>query len=220
MIGRARLAVCGVVATVFLAAADAPGVPAALVESVSAPVAGVTPLDYLRAGSTIMLGAGDVLVLDYLSKCVRETIAGGRVTIGADRSTVANGSVKRSRIDCDGGDLQIAANQSEGAIVAYRAIGDVPALKLGSTTPVILAAAAGELRIDRIDQPARAIVLTVPDTLKGSPPHAMVDLAKTDHALAPGGIYRATLGDRKIVFQVAANAGGADAPIILRVLPL
>jgi hypothetical protein len=201
-----------------LAAADSGGVPTALVESISAPVAGVTAFDYLRQGSTVTLPANDVLTLDYISQCVRETITGGTVTIGADRSTVDGGSVKRSRSDCDGGDLQLAANQSQGAVVAYRNVTDEPTLTLDSTAPIILAGASGTLRIERLDRPEPPIVLDVRAT--GTPPHAAIDLAQAHRALGQGGVYRATIGQRKIVFRVAADAAGADAPVIQRVLPL
>jgi hypothetical protein len=218
MTARLRFAVlAAAMLPLGLAAADTQGSPTALVESIAAPVAGVTPFDYLRQGSTVTLPAGDVLTLDYIADCVRETITGGTVTIGADRSSVDGGSIKRSRGDCDGGDLQLAANQAQGAVVAYRIVGDEPTLTLGSTAPIILAGEAGTLRLERVDKPEPPIVLAVPAA--GKLPHP-VDLAQAQRALAQGGIYRATLGKRTIVFRVAAAASGADAPIIQRVLPL
>jgi hypothetical protein len=224
-----RLASGGVAAAWLLAAAavagssvaaDAPAPPAVLVESVSTGDAGVAALDYLRQGSIVTLGAQDVLVLDYLAKCVRETITGGRITIGTDRSTVENGSVRRARLDCDGSDLQDAANRSEGLLPGYRVIVDRGALKLGSVSPVVRSAATGELLIERVDQAEQPIRLSMPTSLAGNPPHVVVDLAEAHVSLAKGGRYRATVGDRQIEFNIDAAAMGASAPLMLRVLPL
>jgi hypothetical protein len=205
-----------------MAAAHATELPAALVESVSAPVSGVRAMDYLAAGRTVELGNGTEMVVDYLRACVRETITGGTVRIGNDRSEVKGGRVSRKRFDCDGGDLALAASQSDqGAVAVYRAPPDStprPSLTLWSTTPFIIATTPGTLRIERLDAVESAIELPVAaDPGTG---HAVVDLARDRKSLSAGGLYRATIGTRSIVIRIDPSAAGADAPIVSRMLPL
>src|SRR5580700_11021164 len=85
--------------------------PVALVEEVSGTSAGIDFMDYLSAGKILKLGSTDKLVIDYLRSCVRETITGGVVTIGADESRVVGGSVKREKVQCDGGKLRLTTDQ-------------------------------------------------------------------------------------------------------------
>ena len=74
---------------------------AALVENVTGYSARVQAMDYLEVGRTIRLEPYDTIVLTYLQSCIRETITGGTVTIGADQSEVSAGKVTRSKLDCD-----------------------------------------------------------------------------------------------------------------------
>jgi hypothetical protein len=208
----------------LLAAGVSPAVaaPSALVESVSAAVPGVTPMGYLSAGTTVELGTSTTLVIDYLSKCVRETITGGTVTIGADQSAVANGHVSRKRMDCEGGDLQVAADVSDqGAVTEYRLVGDTPTLTIHSTAPLVLARTAGSLVIERIDKAEpEDSPIAVQAAPNGDPVRVTIDFALERHELAPGGIYRITLGTRKLVFRVDPAAAGAAAPLLARLLPI
>ena len=48
-------------------------------------------MDYLETGRVIRLGARETVVLSYLYSCTRETITGGTVTVGTDRSEVLSG---------------------------------------------------------------------------------------------------------------------------------
>jgi hypothetical protein len=212
-----RLPLLGLMALLGGMPAAGATAPTALVESVSAPVPGVTPLGYLTAGTTLDLGSGTILVLDYLSQCVRETITGGHVTIGTDQSQMTGGHLSRRRLDCDGGDLEVAASLSEqGAVAEYRGIGDAPSLVLRSTAPMILPNGPGDLLIERLDGAEPPIHLTV---APGSG-RALLDLAARGWMLTQGGTYRATLGKHSLVFSVDAAAVGADAPLLARMLPL
>ena len=83
------------VETVASAHAPVPLVPAALVEDVKSATAGVEFMDYVGRGQVIKLGADDVLVLSYLKSCEHETITGGTVVVGAERSDVQGGQVVR-----------------------------------------------------------------------------------------------------------------------------
>ncbi|HEY7243001.1 MAG TPA: hypothetical protein VH678_03855 [Xanthobacteraceae bacterium] len=73
----------------------------ALVENVIGHSSPVRAMDYLDAGQTVRLGPHDAIVLTYLHSCIRETITGGTVTVGTDRSEVQGGQVTRTKIDCD-----------------------------------------------------------------------------------------------------------------------
>jgi hypothetical protein len=93
----------------------------ALVEDVSAPKAGVEAMDSLSAGRTIVLGAGDRLVLNYTASCTRETIVGGVVMIGADKSKVTGGTVTRETVECHGGKAVLnPAQASTSGVMVFR----------------------------------------------------------------------------------------------------
>src|SRR5262245_63917384 len=96
------------VASVLLLATDgyakapAPLVPTALVEDVNSATAGVEFMDYVGNRQVISLGPRDTLVLSYLKSCEHETITGGTVTVGMERSEVKDGQVVRSKVPRDG----------------------------------------------------------------------------------------------------------------------
>jgi hypothetical protein len=104
-VGQARLAALAVAAAVAVAsAAAADPVGVALVEGLTGNPPDVGLMDYVRAGQIIRLGPRQILVLTYISSCLRETITGpGTVTVGTDRSEVQSGEVKRTRGKCDVG---------------------------------------------------------------------------------------------------------------------
>lgn len=198
--------------------------PAALVEDVAAKGAGVEFMDYVDAGRVIRLGAGGSLVLSYLKSCVRETVTGGTVTVGLDQSKVDGGKVVREVVSCDGGKLALTAEQSakSGTMVFRKAptAGALPqpGIVLYGTAPVIDLPGGGRLVIERLDMPGERMELQLggQQLLRG----AFYDMAKTDHALAPGGLYRASAGSRQIVFRIDGNARPGRGPVIGRLLRL
>jgi hypothetical protein len=198
--------------------------PVALVEDIAAKGAGVEFMDYVAAGRVIPLGAGGSLVLSYLRSCVRETVTGGTVTVGIDQSKVAGGKVSREVVSCDGGKLALTTEQSakSGTMVFRKAPTAAtlppPAIVLYGTAPVIDVPGGGNLVIERLDQPGERLTLQIggQQLLRGS----FYDMAKTDHALAPGGLYRASIDSRQIVFRVDGNAHAGRGPVIGRLLRL
>jgi len=193
--------------------------PAAMVESVSGPIAGVQAMDYLADGTVVELGAGGVLVVDYLASCVRETITGGTARIGAAQSSVERGKISRRRVECDGAELQLTAAQSDqGGVAVYRsALGGTgtdglpqPDLTLRGRAPFVTTKQTGTIKIERLD--ATEPVLEVAATGSGRIGVALAPLAA-------GGLYRVTLGARSLVFRIAPDAG-TDVPLIARLLPL
>ena len=101
------------VATQAAARAPAPLVPTALVEDVKSATADVEFMDYVGNRQVIKLGPSDVLVLSYLKSCEHETITGGTVAVGTERSEVQGGQVVRTKVPCDGGNIQLSAAAGE-----------------------------------------------------------------------------------------------------------
>ena len=197
--------------------------PAALVEDVNSKSAGVEFMDYVAAGRVLQLAAGEQLVLGYLRSCWRESITGGTVTIGPEQSEVAGGTVRRQKVQCDGGRARLTTQQAaqSGAMV-FRAPpptvrpADQPQVTLYGTSPLVDVAGGGRLSFERLDQPAERVEVDLVPALRvrGS----LYDLAKANRALAAGGIYRARAGEKQIVLRVDANAAAGAAPPVGRLL--
>lgn len=101
-VGQARLAALAAAAAVTIASAAAAGpIEAALVESLTGTSRGVESMDYVRSGQVIRLGPQQTIVLSYMSSCLRETITGGTVMVGIDRSEVQSGEVRRTSGQCE-----------------------------------------------------------------------------------------------------------------------
>jgi hypothetical protein len=109
------LVLAGVVAFASVATAADPA-DVALVESISGNSSGVEFMDYLHLGQVVRLGTHETIVLSYKASCVRETITGGTVTIGIDRSQVQSGEVKRFVGQCGAGKMEPTGTQSAIAV--------------------------------------------------------------------------------------------------------
>jgi|HubBroStandDraft_2_1064218.scaffolds.fasta_scaffold454499_1 hypothetical protein len=187
-----------------------------LVESVSAPVPNVAAFDYVVPGTTIDLGSATVIVLDHLANCVRETVTGGVLHVGAQTSQDDGGSIARSRVACDGPQLQQDASRQTAGVAVYRDMSDP--LILHTTAPLVVAAEGGTLRFDRTDQPGPPIELTVPAPAPGE--KTRIDLATAHVALTQGANYTVSLGPNKVMIKIAPDAKGVDAPLLARLLPI
>jgi hypothetical protein len=95
-------------------ASAAAAAPVALVESLTGNTSTLEHMDYLRLGQVIRLSPQDTLVLTFVRSCMRETIRGGIVTIGTDRSDVESGEVVRDKGEC--GARQIVLTNGQTAI--------------------------------------------------------------------------------------------------------
>jgi len=192
---------------------------AALVEDVSAGVAGIEALDYVAAGQTITLGAGKSVVLSYLGSCRRETIKGGTVTVGQTQSTVTDGQVETQTMKCDRAALRLAsaqASQSGAAAirVAPPAIPGMlprPEITVHSVSPVLRMKDAAAVRIVRMDKDGPAV--DVPASTK------VVDLAKNGVKLDKGGLYRFSQGDKTLVVKIDDTARAEAGPLGDRIIP-
>ena len=206
-------------AALCLGLAAAAGQPTAIVEDIDAPGAEIRIMDYVEAGRVIGLGREGTVTLGYLRSCLRETVTGGRVTVGRERSRVDGGTVRRERVECDGGALKLSAEKAgKSAVLVLRrppgtaAGGGVrPSLTIYGASPVIkLGGDAGRVVIERLDRPGRRIDVTVSG--------GFADLATSGQSLQPGGIYRARAGERTIVFKVDAYAARGRSPVVGRLI--
>jgi len=224
-VGCARTAVFGAIsAIVWLSAAAAAGGPVAVVEEISGPPTSVDFMDYVELGKVIKLGPRDRIVLDYLKSCWRETITGGTVTVGAEQSRVQFGSVERVHIKCDGGRMELSPEVSvESAGLISRSLEKRPGgepktspqVTLYARTPLFDVRAGDMLSIERLDKPGERLKFAIePSKLVRG---AFYDFASANRLLAAGGVYRATLDAKQIVFKIDA-AAPPMAPVAARLL--
>jgi hypothetical protein len=190
--------------------------PAALVEEVSG-ATGVQPFDYVESGRTLALGSGGIVVLGYLKSCLKETITGGTVTIGAEQSAVVGGKVERERVECDGGNLRLTAEQAgKSGVTVFRVTpGTEPVVRVFALSPALsLGRHAGKagatVVVERIDKPDR------PQSFAAA--GAAIDLAKAGVKLARGGLYRARIGDDSVQFRIDPLAVEGPAPALSRLV--
>jgi hypothetical protein len=208
-------------ATDGYARAPAPLVPTALVEDVQSATAGVEFMDYVGNRQVINLGPSDTLVLSYLKSCEHETITGGKVTVGTERSDVQGGQVVRAKVPCDGGKMQLSAQEaSQSAASSFRLQSADIRPTLYARTPVVqlprdLAGDERVLLIERTDRQGESLSVKIDDAIAVS---GFYDLAKADVSLTPGAIYDASIGDQKVTFRIDAKAKSGPAPVVSRLL--
>jgi hypothetical protein len=192
--------------------------PSAIVEDVNASGAGVAFMDYVAAGRVIRLGAKGTLTLGYLRSCLRETITGGKVTVGAEQSKVAGAKLVRERIECDGTRLLLTpaqAAKSMGAVFRAPPPGSnalpQPQFTLYGASPVIsLSKPSGTVVLKRLDRDAQDITIAVEG--------GFADLALLKKSLKPGGIYQARDGKFVVVFKVDRFARPGRGPLVGRLI--
>lgn len=215
------VAAVAAVATPVSAHVLAPLVPTALVEDVKTATAGIEFMDYVGNGQVIKLEPGDVLVLSYLKSCEHETITGGTVIVGAERSDVRDGEIVRTKVPCDGGKMHLTSQQaSKSAASAFRLQSAEIQPTLYARTPVVqlprgLASENRTLLIERTDRRGERHELKIDDTIAAA---GYYDLAKMNVSLTRRAIYDASIGGHKMTFQIDAKAKSGPAPIVSRLL--
>src|SRR6202171_5285191 len=146
------------VATQVSAHVPAPLAPTALVEDVKSATADIEFMDYVGNGQVIKLAPRDVLVLSYLKSCEHETITGGTVTVGSERSDVRDGQIVRAKVPCDGGKIRLTSQQaSKSGASAFRLQSADIQPTLHAQTPMVqlpkvLSSDNRTLLIERIDR--------------------------------------------------------------------
>lgn len=192
---------------------------AAVVEDLSPSVAGIEVFDFLETGRVIKLPANGKITLGYMQSCLRETITGGTITIGAQSSTVSDGKVQQEQLKC-AANLALGSSQAgkSGAMVFRRGPGTgktpanvpEPSVTLLYTAPVFAVEQPGELTIERLDQPETVLVYKAGGKL--------FDLAKAGKPLYAGGIYRAVLHGKATIFRIDPGAADGGGPLLLRLV--
>jgi preprotein translocase subunit Sec61beta len=219
-----RAATLGTIGGLIWMAAALAGEPVAVVEDVSGKASGLEFMDYVDSGKVIKLEPRDRIVLDYLKSCWRETITGGTVTVGDEQSQVQFGKIERVRVKCDGGHMALSPEQSvESAGLISRSMrehpGDgqkiSPQVMLYACTPIIDVRGGDTLLIERIDKQGERMELSIKPAqlVRGE----FYDFASTNRVLTAGGVYRATLGAKQVVFKID-EAAPPMAPLGSRLL--
>jgi predicted nucleic acid binding AN1-type Zn finger protein len=220
-LGPAIFAVALAISGQALARAPAPLVPTALVEDVKSASADVEFMDYVGTGQVIKLEPSDVLVLSYLKSCEHETITGGTVRVGRDKSEVDGGKIARAKVPCNGGNMKLSSQQAnasaassfrlqnaafEPTVYALPPVIELPKMRDGDGRTLVL---------QRTDRPSERFAVELDESLVNG---GFYDLAKTDMRLQLGKLYTVTLGDRKFTFKVDAKAKTGNTPLISRLL--
>jgi hypothetical protein len=196
-----------------------PATPMAIVEDVTGAGTGIEFMDYLDEGRTIALKPDSVLVLGYLRSCLRETIKGGTVTVGRERSTVRGGTVTVEKADCEGKLLLTPKQAGTSGVVVFRRPPNnelvrqpAPEATIAMLSPALALPTGHTLTLERLDLPEALLQLPISG-------HG-VDLARQGIRLAPGGLYRAAAGGRSLVFKVDLQATADAGPIVGRLIRL
>lgn len=193
------------------------GKAAAIVEAIVNRNQSVKRLDMLSVGRKIDLAPNGRIVLGYLGSCWHEEIWGGQVTVEEQLSRVEGGRVVRRRVECDPvGLTELTTGHKltpRGLAKIAPAALPVPTIVLFGRSPIVLLTERAEtLVLDRLDTGAPQIRVAASA--------ANIDLADHGIALAPNGLYRASAGGAKTVFQIDGLAESGPSPVVGRLLPL
>ena len=216
-----RTLVVAAVLAVATQVSAAPLVPTALVEDVKSATAGIQFMDYVGNRQVIKLEPRDVLVLSYLKSCEHETITGGTVTVGTERSEVQDGKIVRAKVLCEGGRMRLSSQQaSTSAASAFRLQSTDIQPTLFARSPLVqlpkaLASGDRTLLIERIDRRAKRHELKIDDAIAAA---GFYDLAKSNVSLTRGAIYNASIGGHKMKFKIDAKAKSGPAPVVTRLV--
>ena len=129
-----------------------------------------------------------------------------------------SGQVRRSKLQCDPGRVQLGEGTFTlaGTILRGRSAAANAAVTLYGASPMLELAAPGKVIIERIDQPGERYVVDVTKEhlVRGS----FYDFAQAGKSLAAGGMYRASFGAREMVFRIDPLAKPGRTPILGRLL--
>ena len=199
-------------------AETAPAKPAAIIEDIQAEGVDYGPLDLVYEGDVIALGNGGTLKLAYLRSCIVEELKGGTVTIGRTQSELSSPNPPtRETVNCDGGGIVPTEGQEEdAAAITFRGAPDLgggePLVKVRSTMPVFaFIGPAKELIINRVDPGEEK-------EYRFAVHGARLDLADQRVRLVAGGHYRATSGERSVLFFIFRDATETSSNVISRLV--
>jgi hypothetical protein len=203
-----------IVTTVIFASDQALAQPVAIVEDAQGEGVPVQIMELLEEGAVIELPKGTSIVLGYLGSCLREHIAGGKATVGADQSEVTGGEVTRETIQCQSASASPTSQSGEAGALIFRGGPESPDFppKISDINPAFLldGVTEGTLIIERIDREEAVRELAGPGPL--------FDTLDQADPLSRGGHYRAHLGDRETEFKIDRYAGLTTVPALERLV--
>jgi len=164
--------------------------------------------DMLPENTVLDLAAGETIVLGYLKSCVRETITGGKVTIGPKESAVEGGKVTREKTECTETRLALTADESQqSATIAFR--GQIK--HIFTRQPIIIARKSAGVTIEPINGG---------ETWKIEPENGRVDFQAAKLEMQPGASYRVKGFTQTVIVEVDQNATKAKTGTLERVVIL
>ena len=210
---------CAILAS--LGAGKLRAAPAAIVENVDKHVKSAALMDYLSRGQSLDLGAAGWIEIGYFASCTHEHIVGGVVSVGDARSEVQGGRVERHQVVCDAANIVVDDRQSVRAAGSAERSTAQPGtsipivagaeLRLHGTSPLVVAKGGGEVVISRLaDANDRQIVAL--------DRRGLYDFAQAGRSLKPGAVYRATLGQREVLFRIDRDARDGRTDLLGRLI--
>ncbi len=210
MLPRLLSACIGALLALPFAAAPAQSAdaPTAIVEDADPGRTDIGLFEMLQNGHKISLKKGEQLILGYLQSCMRETITGGEVVVGAKKSAVTGGQVNSEKVECAGGQVALdKSSKGKAGVVVFRKApkkkksrtAKTKTLTLHDTSPLVrLKTPAAAITLQRLDEPGP------PENISVSGNTA--DLRAEGIKLAPGGSYVISAGKRRVRLKVAPDA--------------
>ncbi len=166
--------------------------------------------DMLPENTVLDLAQGETIVLGYLKSCVRETITGGKVTVGLKESVVEGGKVTREKTECTETRLALTADESQqSATIAFRP-GDA-IRHIFTRQPMIIAEKSEKVKIMPFDGG---------ETWNLAPESGRIDFLSAKLEMQPGQRYRVTGDVATIIIEVDPAASAGVNGILERVVVL
>ena len=188
----------------------------AIVEDCSPSLSGVDVFEYLSPGTIFKLADNEWILLGYFRSCNQETINGGTILVGENKSTVIDGSVNRRKVQCDSENLQLTTDQLDraGVTVMRKGEGQIEvSMIIHSTSPLFhVTTSAATLEVASLDQPGKPLIFDVEKH--------RVDFAKHGVTLRGGGLYSAKTVDREVVFRIDKFSRPGSSALLSRLIPL
>jgi hypothetical protein len=164
--------------------------------------------DMLPENTVLDLAQGETIVLGYLKSCVRETITGGKVTVGQKESAVEGGKVAREKTECTETRLALTADESQqSATIAFR--GQIK--HVFTRQPLIVAEKSETVKIEPIEGG---------ESWNLKPENGRIDFRAAKFEMQPGARYKVTGAKAALIIEVDAAATTAKTGTLERVVVL
>ncbi|MEH6631598.1 MAG: hypothetical protein V7776_12255 [Halopseudomonas aestusnigri] len=206
---------------VFISSLSQADEPVAIVDDIVGDVHEVQIMDLLWEGQSLTLDNGTQISIGYMNTCLSETITGGKVTIGAEKSTIVGGKVETKQLDCG---QKIQGKSAGSKTVALTAVfrnpntpkTPKPDITLYSLYPAVLVSDLSSIGDNKI------LVLRLDkknvDTLEVALEKGRIDFHRLDLLLSAGGVYSIALGEEKQVVKISPHAKAQNLSLVQRLV--